>query len=129
MNEKQMNLLENQLRSWRPRRPSPKLRRRLFPYAAAANDTAAFSLRWLAPTAACLLLALTIVNQGPALSANASHRQPMMGLISSNVNYTNLLPQESRPAGRNGISPASFEWTNLSGITSSISPFTPGRMN
>ncbi|HXT12141.1 MAG TPA: hypothetical protein VN873_11310 [Candidatus Angelobacter sp.] len=122
-----MNLLESQLRSWRPRRPSPKLKRRLFP-STAADDTA-FSLRWLVPAAACLLLALTIVNQGPALSANASHRPPTMGLISSNVNYTNLLPEESRPAGRNGISPASFEWTNLSGITSSISPFTPGRMN
>src|SRR5690348_3639646 len=98
MNEKQMNLLESQLRSWRLRRPSPKVKRRLFP-GAAADDTASFSLRWLAPAAACLLLALTIVNQGPALSANASHRQPMMGLISSNVNYTNLLPAESRPTG------------------------------
>jgi len=30
MNEKEMNLLENQLRSWQPRRPSPKLKRRLY---------------------------------------------------------------------------------------------------
>jgi hypothetical protein len=52
----------------------------------------------------------------------------MMGLISSNLSYTNILPNSGTP-GRNGILPASFEWTNLSGITSSISPFSTGRIN
>jgi hypothetical protein len=86
-------------------------------------------LRWLAPAVACLFLALTIVNQEPGLSASSSSgRQPLMGLVSSNLSCTNILP-EDRPAGRNRVSPASFEWTNRSGITSSISPFSQGRMN
>jgi hypothetical protein len=86
------------------------------------------SLRWLAPAVACLFLALTIVNQEPGLSASSARRLPLMGLVSSNLSCTNILP-EDRPAGRNGVSPASFEWTNRSGFTSSISPFSPGRMN
>lgn len=117
-----MNLLENQLRSWQLRRPSPKIKRRLFP-TAERRETAGLTLRWLAPAAACLFLALTIVNQEPGFSASSSNHDPMMGLISSNLSYTNRSP------GRNAISPSSFEWTNLSGITSSISPFSPARVN
>jgi hypothetical protein len=121
-----MNLLENQLRSWQPRRPSPRINRKLFG-AASPGETAGLSLRWLAPAVACLFLALTIVNQEPGLSSSSRH-QPLMGLVSSNLSCTNILP-ENHPAGRNGISPPSFEWTNRSGFTSSISPFSPGRMN
>jgi hypothetical protein len=127
MNEKEMNLLENQLHSWQLRRPSPKIKRRLFP-AAESRETAGLTLRWLVPAAACLFLALTIVNQEPGLSARSSDRQPIMGLISSNLSYTNILPGNRSP-GRNGVSPTSFEWTNLSDFTSSISPFSPARVN
>jgi hypothetical protein len=126
MNEKEMNQLENQLRSWRPRRPSAKIKRRLFP-TASAREAASLSLRWLAPAAACLVMALTVASHDPGFSAN-SGREAMMGLISSNLNYTNILPGTGTE-GRNGIIPASFEWTNLSGFTSSISPSSPGRMN
>jgi hypothetical protein len=127
MNENEMNLLENQLRSWQPRRPSPRLKRKLFG-SASPGEAAGISFRWLAPAVACLFLALTIVNQEPGLSASSVRHQPLMGMVSSDLSYTNLLP-EDRPAGRNGVSPASFEWTNRSGFTSSISPFSPGRMN
>lgn len=116
-----MNRLENQLLSWRPRRPSSSIRRKLF---GSAGESSGLSLRWLAPAVACLFLALTIASQEPALSAAAAHREPMMGLVSSNLSLTNILPE-----GRNGILPASFEWTNLSGFTSSISPFSPSRLN
>jgi hypothetical protein len=127
MNEKEMNYLENQLRSWQPRRPSPRLKRRLFG-AEDSREAAILSLRWLAPAVACLFLALTIVNQESSLSASSSRYQPLMGMVSSNLSYTNLLPGD-RPTERNRVSPASFEWTNRSGFTSSISPFSPGRMN
>lgn len=86
------------------------------------------SLRWLAPAAACLLLALTVASQDPGLSGGAGRREAMMGLISSNLSYTNILPKSDSPE-RNRVLPASFEWTNLSGITSSISPLPPSRMN
>jgi hypothetical protein len=126
MNEKEMNHLENQLHSWQPRRPSARIKHRLFPQS--AREAAALSLRWLAPMAACLVLALTVASKDPGLSASAVRREAMMGLISSNLNYTNILPKSDSP-GRNSVLPASFEWTNLSGITSSISPFSPARMN
>lgn len=117
-----MNRLENQLRSWRPRRPLPSVKRKLF---GAAGEASGLSFRWLGPALACLVLALTIASQEPGLSAAASaHQEPMMGLVSSNLSLTNILPE-----GRNGILPVSFEWTNLSGFTSSISPFSPSRLN
>jgi len=127
MNENEMKHLENQLRSWQPRRPSAKLKRRLFP-TRSAREAASLSLRWLAPAAACLILALTVASRDPGLSASSTRREAVMGLISSNLNFTNILPKSDSPA-RNGILPASFEWTNLSGITSSISPLPPVRMN
>ena len=127
MNEKEMHLLENQLRSWRPRRPSARIKRRLFP-SGTAREAASLSLRWLAPATACLVLALTIASRDPGLSVGNNRHDSMVGLISSNLSYTNILPG-SGTQGRNGISPASFEWTNLSGFTSSISPFSPSRMN
>jgi hypothetical protein len=85
-------------------------------------------LRWLAPAVACLALALTIASQQPGLSATSARNEAMVGLISSNLSSTNILPENESP-GRNRILPASFEWTNRSGITSSISPFSPVRMN
>ncbi|HWC59231.1 MAG TPA: hypothetical protein VHC44_06010 [Verrucomicrobiae bacterium] len=93
-----------------------------------AREAASLSLRWLAPAAACLLLALTIASQQTNLSADSARSDAMVGLISSNLSFTNILPESGSP-GRNRVSPASFEWTNLSGSSSSISPFSPGRMN
>lgn len=122
-----MKHLENQLHSWQPRRPSAKIKRRLFP-SESAREAASLSLRWLAPMAACLVLALTVASKDPGLSASSVRREAMMGLISSNLNYTNILPKSDSP-GRNSVLPTSFEWTNLSGITSSISPSSPARMN
>lgn len=120
-----MKLLENRLHSWHPRRPSPRVKRKLFP---GSREAVGLSLRWLAPSVACLFLALTIVNQGPGLSASASRPEPVIGLISSNISYTEIL-RDNHPASRNRISPSSFEWTNLSDFTSSVSPFSLSRMN
>src|SRR4051812_11401717 len=127
MNENEMNLLENRLRSCQPRRPSPKLKRRLFPNAAAHRGVA-LSLRWLVPAAACLFLALTIANQNLRLPSGSGRRDAILGVISNNLSYTNILPG-TRPQAQNDVLPASFEWTNLSDFTSSVSPFSPGRMN
>ena len=116
-----MNCLENQLRSWKPRRPSARLKRRLFA-SGDAREAVILSLRWLAPAAACLFLALTIASQEPTFTAISRHPQPMIGLISSNLSYVNVVSSE-HPTGLNRISSASFEWTNLSDFTSSVSPF------
>jgi len=127
MNENEMNHLENQLRTWQPRRPSAKIKHRLFP-TAGEREAATFSLRWLAPAAACLVLALTVASKDPTFSSGTVRSEALMGMISSNLSYTNILPKSDSP-DRNRVLPPSFEWTNLSGITSSISPLPPVRMN
>jgi hypothetical protein len=91
MNEKEMNLLESQLRSWRLRRPSPRLSQRLFLSSGAAD--AGLSVRWLAPAMACLFLALTIVNQEPGLAAGASRAVTVDGILSNSFPHTNILSE------------------------------------
>jgi hypothetical protein len=122
-----MNLLENRLRSLQPRRPSPKLKRRLFG-AVARREAIALSVRWIAPAAACMLLAVTIMTQETVFSRGSSQHEPLMGLICSNLNYNSLLPR-SRFQGYNSVAPDSFEWTNPGGFSSNVSPFSPARMN
>jgi len=122
-----MNSLENRLHSLQPRRPSPRVNRRLFG-PTPQREAIALSLRWIAPAAACLMLAVAILNQNSVFPYNASGRQPIMGLISSNFMYTKFLPG-SRSQGQNSVAPPSFEWTNPGGFTSNISPFAPARIN
>ena len=60
-----MNPLENQLQSWTPRRPSPKIARRLFgpaekPFSRPAPRAGAW--HWLSPVAACALTMLVAVH-------------------------------------------------------------------
>jgi len=60
-----MNPLENQLQSWTPRRPSPKIARRLFgalekPSLGLARR--AWAWNWLSPVAACALTMLVAVH-------------------------------------------------------------------
>lgn len=117
-----MNLLENHLRSWRPRRPCPRLKRRLFGRPAVTREAISLSLRWMAPAAACLLLVVTMARQGSGFRSSGTG--PMLGLISSNLSYTNLLPH-NRSSGHNRVFPASFEWTNDGTFTSNVSPFSP----
>jgi|SRR5580692_6746979 hypothetical protein len=62
----EMNQLEKQLQSWTPRRPSPRVARRLFGAAqAAARQThRAQTWSWLTPLAACALTILVAVQPG-----------------------------------------------------------------
>jgi hypothetical protein len=60
-----MNPLENQLQSWTPRRPSPKIARRLFgpaeePSLPPARRAGAWN--WLSPVAACALTMVVAVH-------------------------------------------------------------------
>jgi hypothetical protein len=61
----EMNPLENQLQSWTPRRPSPKLARQLFGRAEKPSLGLARRARtwnWLSPVAACALTMLVAVH-------------------------------------------------------------------
>lgn len=60
-----MNLLENQLQSWKPRRPSPEIARRLFGHAETPSlrpASRAAAWNWLSPVAACALTMLVAVH-------------------------------------------------------------------
>jgi hypothetical protein len=122
---KKMNLPEIQLRSWHPRQPSPNLKRQIFSTSRVQIEIA-WAFRLLAPAAACLLMALAVFNQGN-LSGRTRY-EPFMALSSSNQSYMTFLPG-GHEYDHNDFSRLTFEWTNRSGSTSSISSFSPGRMN
>ncbi len=63
-----MDSLETRLRSWRPRRPSAKLERRLFAATTVWTPKMAWLVGSLAPATACLLLTLSIAHVNPVVS-------------------------------------------------------------
>ena len=117
---KEMNLLEAQLRSWKPRRPSARLKRRLFP-AALTRPIAPTLMQWLAPATACLLFA-TLAFNPPGATLPGS--QPLLAVILSNQSYAPYLPGSFQ---RDQNRWDTFEWTNQGHSGSSVAPFSPGR--
>jgi hypothetical protein len=67
----EMNQFEKQLQSWTPRRPSPKIARRLFSatHKAASRSHRAQMWSWLTPLAACALTILVAVHPESPQSA------------------------------------------------------------
>jgi hypothetical protein len=123
---KETDSLESRLRFWQPRRPSAKLKRRLFATPASIMPKVAWLLGSLAPVTACVLLSFSVFN-----SENAVHllrREPMAAMILSNQNYAAYASDNFREA-QNGLSSVTFDWTNHGGFTSSIAPFSRDTMN
>lgn len=119
-----MNPLEEQLRSWTLRRPSPKLEERLF-----GRSSWRFTLPKLvsvfAPTAACLLLTLTGLKQfGSPMLVTEDPQTSLLAMSLSNQQFAPYL-------SGNGQSVANrldtFEWTNRGGSQSSVRSFTPSK--
>lgn len=120
-----------QLRSWLPRRPSERVRERLFGQPLASRDAARSAadvpaplrLAWLAPAAAALVLSCLLLNQrnGP-LSYGTSSTQPIVATIMSNQSAPPYLPGsfQREQNQHNRLPSATFEWTNGNGSTSSI---------
>ena len=111
---------ETQLRSWRPRRPSAGLKRRIMQF---AGEAQAPSTRWLwscvAPTMACALLTLMAFNRND----DGLGQKPHVGLIfsgQSNVAQTS----DGAQTAENHLAAVTFDWTNRSVFKSSIR-FTP----
>jgi hypothetical protein len=72
----EMNPLENQLQSWTPRRPSPKIARRLFG-AASRPSPGVVAWNWLSPVAACALTMLVAVHAANRPPGHLSHGSNM----------------------------------------------------
>ena len=130
-----MNELELQLRSWAPRPPSAKLSQQLFPkpeaevHSRITNHASreAFSFRWLAPAMATLLLLCIVLNQhNTAPLTGGARREPMVAMIMSPSNQSAIpyLPGTFQRE-QNIVLADTFEWTNGSGSTSSISSLSP----
>ena len=122
-----MNLLETQFRSWQPRRPSAKLKRRLFATRARVMPQMAWFLGWLAPATACALLTLSVFNSGNSLPGSSSRPAPMVAMMLSN-RYAAYVSGAFQ-SGQNDPPSVTFDRTNRSGSTSAMPAFLPGRMN
>jgi hypothetical protein len=80
-------------------------------------------LAWLAPAAACALLALAAFTQRTDLYAPQPGRSAVVAMILSNQSYCAYLPG-SFTAEQNSLR-NTFEWTNRGASTSSIGFFLP----
>ena|SRR5438132_13151735 len=129
MNE--WNPLERQLRSWRPRRPSARLKARVFGQSVAIDRQRRLAFGWLAPATVCmLLLFITFSQRDGELTrlASASNQVPMMAVTLSNLSFAAYLPGSS-VNDRNAVRPDTFEWTNHGHSPSSIPAFPQSRTN
>jgi hypothetical protein len=123
---KETDSLENQLRSWRPRRPSAGLKRKLFAAPMRLAPKLAWAFGSLAPVAACVLLSLSNFNSGSVIQGNSGGTETLDALISSNQSCAANPPGGIR--GReNKLFSVTFDWTNHGNFTSSMSPFSMAR--
>lgn len=113
-------MIERQLRSWRPRRPSAGLKRRSLRFAGEADVPTA---RWLwsgvAPTMACALLTLMAFHR----DGDGLGQKPAMALILSSQNDVAYATGGAQTE-QNHLATVTFDWTNRSVFKSSIR-FTP----
>ena len=113
-----MNL--NQLRSWRPRRPSAGLKRRILQFAGEPDVPTA---RWLwgcvAPTMACALLTLMMFNH----AGDGLGQRPTMAVILSDQSCA-AYATDGAQTEQNHLAAVTFDSTNRSVLRSSIR-FTP----
>lgn len=116
-----MKSLEEQLRSWKPRRPSPALERRLFPQRAAEYRSEL--LAWLVPATVCVAMVMMTSHQpeNPAM-AGETRESAMIPAAMSNQSYAPYLPG-SFQSSANRLD--TFEWTKAVNFTSSIGSLTP----
>ena len=130
MNE--TNELETQLRSWKPRRPSPALERKIFGRRVAAPERGAAAkprivfpafASLLAPAAACVLVTGTLLNHsGPGLTSPAASGEALAGLSMSNQSYAAYLPG-SFQLDVNRLD--TFRWTNTGRFHSPMDSLSP----
>jgi hypothetical protein len=116
----ELNKLETQLRSWVPRRPSARLKRRLFRQQPEAPESApTFRLSWLPPATAAVLLLCVLFNQHSSQAISSAGSNSMVALALSNQSIAPWLPG-SFSREHNGLPSSTFEWTNDSHSSSGI---------
>ena len=106
MNENELKSLEARLRCWRPRRPSATLKWRLWLALAAGVPRLLRVAGWLAPAAACALLAMLAVDSENAAPAGGRWQPSIMAML-SNQNYA-VFMTEQPVQGQNNVSVVHF---------------------
>ena len=92
----------------------------MFPTRAVRHELARM-LRWIAPVAACGLLAVVAFHQEGGFRGGGSEVRPV-ALMASNPAAATYAPEVNRL-------PVIFEWTNRSGSAFSKGYFLPGKVN
>jgi hypothetical protein len=125
--------LEEQLKSWTPRAPSPALRERLFGVPAAVPAPRRAVLGWLAPVSALVMATLVLwAPRGERLPLSAGAPGPVMAMTLSNETMAAYLPGSFR-GQRNHLAPERlaerFGWTKPGDSPSSTPSLTQFRTN
>ncbi len=122
-----MNTLEEQLRSWKPRHPSPKLERQLFGALQYFSFTLARLAGIITPTMACLIVTASLWRQvGQPMLHESESQTAVIAMSLSNQNYAPYLATSFQPTA-NRLD--TFGWTNGGYSKSSVSSFTPQKGN
>ncbi len=125
---KETDSLEKQLRSWQPRRPSVKLKRRLFAAPANVMPKVAWLVGSLAPVTACVLLSFSVFNSEN--TGRLLRREPMAAMILSNQNYAAYASDNFREAQKTACLPSLLSGQTMAvSHQSSIAPFSRDTMN
>jgi hypothetical protein len=121
MNE--TNELEKQLGSWKPRRPSAAIKRRLFP-APRVHSELVRMLNWLAPATVCMFIALAAFRQENGSPGQPSRHDPSVDMMLSNESAVVYLASRHSQVEHNVLAPT-LEFTNHSdsGLNNRFTPF------
>ena len=119
MNE--METLETRLRSWKPRQPSPSVKRRLFGSVELPLWQPAL-MRILLPAAACLVLTVAALNPSHDVLRVVADPREVGAMSLSNQSYAAYLPG-SFQCEANRLD--TFGWTNGGGISSLMDFVSP----
>ena len=117
MNE--MNPLETELSSWKPRPPSKRLERRLF-RTGGEHRPLRLTLPWFAPAMAGCMMLMLMLNPHSGTALSGADNGPLVAMAMSNQSYAAFLPGSFQ---REQNRWDTFGWTNTGGFPSSNKPF------
>ena len=127
------NPIEHQLRSWKPRGPSGRLRDRLFP----ANDQAiiespsAFGGRWawLAPVMGCFLAMMVVSgSRNSQLGVISAAPTNWLAAVASNQSYAAYIAAGFH-SEQNSLQQDPIEWTNGTRAVDRLTPVPLAKTN
>ena len=131
-----MNPLEKQLQSWAPRRPSARLKERIFapqtpPQRAVAAESSPAMSAWLkfAPACCILLLAMWFGSTRQEKTAYLAVAGGSNVLASLSSNLLTLCATDFREQRENLWMKASFDWTNVGHSPSTTGSFPSWNTN